>query len=61
MKKWVLTVCAALVLCCFAGCSSHCKEQGCDNEVYKDGYCNYHYTLYQAAEAVQGVYDAFFG
>lgn len=35
------------------GCgSSQCKEEGCDKEVYEDGYCEYHYALNVAGEIV---------
>lgn len=38
---YVLTACAGV---------SHCKE--CDDEVYQDGYCEYHYAVQAAKEAV---------
>ena len=64
MKK-IATVSAALVLMfSLAACGpQHCKE--CDREVYKDGYCEYHYALNVASEVVDGaaqeVFDSIFG
>ena len=55
MKKLALTLCLALMLCCFAGCSSHCKEKDCKNEVYEDGYCELHYTLHQAEDVLNAL------
>ena len=61
MKKAILVLCAALALCCFAGCKEYCKEDGCDEEVYEGGYCTYHYNYYQTQQKTQGVLDALFG
>ncbi|MGN0507249.1 MAG: hypothetical protein ACI4FZ_11865 [Lachnospiraceae bacterium] len=63
-KKISLLLLGAILACCLAGCAglTHCKE--CDDEVYKDGYCKYHYEINAAKEKIddlgKDVFD-FFG
>ena len=49
-------LCAALLLLGMAACSSSCKEKGCDEEVYKDGYCELHYYAHQLGDALGGLF-----
>ena len=53
-KQWFCCLFAViLALCSLTACgSSHCKEEGGENEVYEDGYCEYHYALDVAKDAV---------
>lgn len=50
MKKLMVLMLSLAAVASLAACSSHCKE--CDNEVYKDGYCEYHYALNVAQDVV---------
>ncbi len=50
-KKLVVLLAMVALLASLTGCARHCKE--CDNEVYKDGYCEYHYGLNQLMEMFQ--------
>lgn len=65
MKKGMVFLTAALLACILASCAriAHCKE--CDDAVYRDGYCQYHYTLHSAKETVdsaaKGIYNSIFG
>ena len=60
----VLLVAFVIAAVCLAGCgSSKCKE--CDREVYKDGYCEYHYAINIAEDvlndAAGDLMDSIFG
>lgn len=65
MKKAAVFLVMLLMAGSLGACGepSHCKE--CDDEVYKDGYCQYHYALNVLKEAVDDtakeVYDSLFG
>ena len=51
MKRLMILVASLAAVACLTACGpSHCKE--CDNEVYKDGYCEYHYALNVAQDVV---------
>ena len=47
MKKRILSLFIALITVSqFTACGLFsCKESGCDDEVYEDGYCKYHYYI----------------
>ena len=34
------------------GCSSKCKESGCDQDATKDGYCDIHYAAHAISDAI---------
>ena len=51
-KIGVFAAVLAMAISLTACGSSHCKEEGCENEVYEDGYCEYHYALNVAKDAV---------
>lgn len=56
MKKFIILLTSWLMVISLAACgSSHCKE--CDEAVYKDGYCEYHYALNAAGDIVDGAAD----
>ena len=44
-KKISLFLVAATLVCSMVGCAglTRCKE--CEDEIYEDGYCKYHYEL----------------
>lgn len=55
-----------LVVLIFAGTSifhalTTCKFDGCENEVYKDGYCTRHYAGNQVNKAAGDFFDSLFG
>ena len=46
MKKRIAAVLLVLVMAMqLAACGSTCKANGCNEEIYKDGYCTTHYYL----------------
>ena len=65
MKKLLILIVILIMSTSLSACGgiTHCKE--CDDEVYKDGYCQYHYTVNAAKDAVddaaKGVFDSIFG
>ena len=53
MKKIAVVLTTLAMAACLTACgSAHCKESGCENEVYQDGYCEYHYALEVAKDTV---------
>lgn len=59
----VIVILAVLI---FAGTSifhalTTCKFDGCENEVYKDGYCTRHYAGNQVNQAAGDFFDSLFG
>lgn len=60
MKKKIFAVLAlgAVMMTALVGCGT-CKEDGCDEEVYKEGYCELHYNLNELAEGLEDLADAF--
>lgn len=34
------------------GCSSKCKESGCDQDATNDGYCDIHYAAHAISDAI---------
>lgn len=65
MKKVMMLIAATIILFSLSACSglSHCKE--CDDAVYKDGYCKYHYSKQALKDTIdseaKGLFDKFFG
>lgn len=56
MKKLMVLIVSLAALASLTACgSSHCKE--CDKEVYKDGYCEYHYAINVAQDVVGDAAD----
>ena len=63
MKKMMALIAALTLAASLTACGGHCKS--CDQKVYKDGYCEYHYALNVAQDVVddaaQDALDALFG
>ena len=63
MKKMMALIAALALAVSLTACGAHCKS--CDQPVYKDGYCEYHYALNAAQDlvddAAQAAQDAIFG
>ena len=38
-----------------ASSSDTCKESGCDDEVYEDGYCKYHYYINAGSDILRDI------
>lgn len=61
-KKLGLLVLAMSLLLTLGACGVVvCKESGCNDEVYQDGYCKYHYTINAVDSAAKDVFDGFNG
>lgn len=58
MKKALVLFTAFIILISLVACGgiTHCKD--CDDEIYKDGYCQYHYTVHQAKDAISSAKEA---
>lgn len=50
MKKMMALIAALALAVSLTACGGHCKS--CDQPVYKDGYCEYHYALNVAQDVV---------
>ena len=63
MKKMMTLIAVLALAATVVACGSKCKS--CDEPVYKDGYCEYHYALNTAQDIVDGAaqdaLDALFG
>ena len=63
MKKMLALIAALALAVSLTACGGHCKS--CDQPVYKDGYCEYHYALNTAGDlvgdAAQDALNALFG
>lgn len=61
-KKVVAAIAAAGLLLSLSACGfQRCKAQGCDDKPYKDGYCQYHFTLQAVDNAAKDVFNTLFG
>ena len=62
-KKLALVLAIVTIACSLVACAgiTHCKE--CEDKVYEDGYCKYHYELNKVKEEVDSlgkdVFDLF--
>ena len=56
-KISLLVIICMLSILSLVGCGFTCKEPGCDSEVYKEGYCQYHYGVKSAGEVVDAIGD----
>ncbi|MCH5353160.1 MAG: hypothetical protein J1E06_06815 [Acutalibacter sp.] len=64
MKTWKRTFflfLCTLALLALTACAGKCKMSGCDDKVYKDGLCEFHYGLQVAGDAVKGIFGGLFG
>lgn len=52
----VLLLSAMLSACSF---TPNCKANDCDEEVYRDGYCKYHYYLKNGEETLKDIINGF--
>lgn len=61
MKKvgFLLVIAHLLIVLSACGGVTHCKD--CDDEIYKDGYCQYHYTLHNIDETAKSAFNSLFG
>lgn len=47
---------AAMLALMVTGCSGKCKENGCEEDATKDGYCDIHYAAHAVADALEGLF-----
>ncbi len=52
----VILLSAMLSACSFA---LNCKANGCDSEIYQDGYCKYHYFLKNGEDTLKNIFNGF--
>ena len=65
IKKMTLAI-SLLALLCLTSCApADCIAEGCNDEIYKENYCKYHYTLEVAKteidKAGKELFDGIFG
>lgn len=49
-KRIVALLLATMTVVAMVGCDSNCKADGCEKDVYKDGYCEIHYAAKQLTD-----------
>ena len=52
VKRTAALIAAAMLAVMITGCSSKCKEIGCDQDATKDGYCDIHYAAHAISDAI---------
>lgn len=50
-----------LLVVVFESCGNNCKERGCHEKLYKDGYCQSHYMLHVADEYLDDYFNPDYG
>lgn len=60
IRKKLVAV-AILLSAMLSACSftSNCKYSDCDEEVYRDGYCRYHYYLKNGEDTLKDIINGF--
>lgn len=58
MKKLLTLLTTFITIMSLTACSglTHCKD--CSDEIYQDGYCQYHYTIHKTQEALDSAKEA---
>lgn len=59
MKKFIALLLTVVMALSITACSSKCKESGCSEDVYKDGYCEVHYYAHELEDALGDLGDLF--
>ena len=59
--QFVLALIMVMTLLSACGEPANCKAEGCDDEIYMDGYCQYHYTMQQLDGLGKELFDGLFG
>ena len=61
-KKLLVCVIFMMLLVSLTACGQKtCKVSGCDDAIYQDEYCKYHFTVHNADQVAKGIFDEFFG
>lgn len=58
---WKIIIIAILLVAVFESCGNNCKERGCHEKLYKDGYCQTHYIQHAADEYLDGYFNPDYG
>lgn len=65
MKKLLILLTAVVMIMSLTACGGITQCKDCGDDIYKDGYCQYHYTLHQAQDSVdsaaKGIFDIILG
>lgn len=56
MKKIFVLLLTVVMALTMTACSSKCKASGCNEKVYKDGYCEVHYAINVVGSALDGLF-----
>ena len=48
-------------LCCLLLTACSCREYGCSEDAFHDGYCEYHYSTHLAEGIAHGLLSGLFG
>lgn len=52
MKKLFVLLLTVVMALSITACSKTCKESGCSEKVYEDGYCELHYYTHALEDAL---------
>ena len=55
-KEGIYRILALGMVLQLTACSFNtCKESGCDDEIYEDGYCKYHYYIHAGEDILKDI------
>jgi hypothetical protein len=62
-NSWKIIIVLILIFAVFKSCGNGntCKEKGCHDELYKDGYCRTHYMLHITDEYLDDYFHPDYG
>lgn len=58
---WKIIIIVILLVAVFESCGNNCKERGCHEKIYKDGYCQSHYMTHIADEFLDDYFQPDYG
>ncbi len=58
---WKIIIIIILLVAVFESCGNNCKERGCHEKLYKDGYCRAHFMMHIADEYLDDYYNPDYG
>jgi major membrane immunogen (membrane-anchored lipoprotein) len=59
LKKVLFVMMLSSVMLSACSFTQTCKAEGCDEEIYQDGYCKYHYYLKNGEDTIKNLINSF--